>query len=614
MERAEPSTGRARLSWIVAGVIGFVGCAVPIASMRPLREQISLRGEAHRVVDEVAIALSADEVDESKTSVRRLRALLDRLSPSQNRAALLRSVATSVAAYTSAPTAEARRQSQHALARLEVALLTENRSAESELMRLALGASLVGICASLLLVLIGFRGESDREESLDETSSAQPILKRLGRLVEISGRRERRTGRFLASMDATLIDIDKTGQIEHISPGGSQLFRVPTGELLGKPIRDVVLLTSDEGIPVQSFRHASASQRAYWLQAKDSSRQLVTVDFFEDSTQGASILLRLAGSREARRRMLREFEAALEVSFSDNQLLVLLVDGGGRVRRASPAAERWLGFSGSGASVYEPWAEQAGLSEFFRQPPPIEQKEVSYQRTLQSTNGQSVDVTFRWVRVADIGWWIRGVVSKEALRPGRTISRPREASDITKVDTAPYGASEKGCLSFQAKHEQGIMRLAQVPNGREAIIPEVNGRLGSSEAHKPKRRPQILVIDDEPAIGRAITRALKDIDVEVAEGGAEGLRCALGQSHRWDLILCDIGMPEVDGVQVYEELDVQNPELLKKTLFMTGALHTERARQFVEVVGPPLLKKPFDVSQVRKALEVRQTIPMTRAG
>jgi two-component system KDP operon response regulator KdpE len=70
---------------------------------------------------------------------------------------------------------------------------------------------------------------------------------------------------------------------------------------------------------------------------------------------------------------------------------------------------------------------------------------------------------------------------------------------------------------------------------------------------------RVLVIDDEPQIRRALATNLRarDYDVELAATGEEGLR--LAAERRPDLVLLDIGLPDIEGFDVARELAVDGP-------------------------------------------------------
>jgi CheY-like chemotaxis protein len=78
----------------------------------------------------------------------------------------------------------------------------------------------------------------------------------------------------------------------------------------------------------------------------------------------------------------------------------------------------------------------------------------------------------------------------------------------------------------------------------------------------------------------------------VAGSGREALDI-LGRDRAFDVVLCDLMMPEISGMDVYEAVRVGNPELASRMVFMTGGAFTPRARQFLQTTSSPHLVKPF---------------------
>jgi CheY-like chemotaxis protein len=114
---------------------------------------------------------------------------------------------------------------------------------------------------------------------------------------------------------------------------------------------------------------------------------------------------------------------------------------------------------------------------------------------------------------------------------------------------------------------------------------------------QPRRR--VLVIDDERLVGEAIARSLAD-DNEVSvvtDAGAALTRIAAGE--RFDVILCDLMMPVMTGMDLYAEMMRTAPKLAGHVVFMTGGAFTPRARAFLETVVNPCLEKPLDMGKLR---------------
>jgi two-component system NtrC family sensor kinase len=115
-------------------------------------------------------------------------------------------------------------------------------------------------------------------------------------------------------------------------------------------------------------------------------------------------------------------------------------------------------------------------------------------------------------------------------------------------------------------------------------------------------RARILVIDDERAVRDLISDALsiEGHEVFTAENGKEGLDL-IGQ-FRFDLVFCDLRMPEMDGQALYEEVQRDHPQVLKRIVFVTAQANSSDYGPFLRETGIPVIEKPFTLSQLRQAV------------
>ena len=115
-------------------------------------------------------------------------------------------------------------------------------------------------------------------------------------------------------------------------------------------------------------------------------------------------------------------------------------------------------------------------------------------------------------------------------------------------------------------------------------------------------RARILVVDDERAVRDLISDALKieGHDVLTASDGKEGLD--LISQHRFDLVFCDLRMPEMDGQALYEEVQRDHPQILKRIVFVTAQANSADYGPFLRTTGIPVIEKPFTLSQLRQAV------------
>jgi CheY-like chemotaxis protein len=89
--------------------------------------------------------------------------------------------------------------------------------------------------------------------------------------------------------------------------------------------------------------------------------------------------------------------------------------------------------------------------------------------------------------------------------------------------------------------------------------------------------------------------------VVVARRASEAL-VLLGAGARFDLLLCDLLMPEASGMELFEKLGATYPDQAKRTVFMTGGAFTERARAFAAKRQHRVLTKPVDVREIEALL------------
>lgn len=120
----------------------------------------------------------------------------------------------------------------------------------------------------------------------------------------------------------------------------------------------------------------------------------------------------------------------------------------------------------------------------------------------------------------------------------------------------------------------------------------------SLEAFKGLR---VLVVEDEPALAVAVSEALSDagFTVDRSGDGEEGLT-RLTEA-RYDLIVCDLKMPRIDGMQFYRAMAAATPALARRVIFVTGDVAGTDAERFLEETGCRWLSKPFRLGDLLRA-------------
>ncbi len=189
--------------------------------------------------------------------------------------------------------------------------------------------------------------------------------------------------------------------------------------------------------------------------------------------------------------------------------------------------------------------------------------------------------------------------------PAAVMARIFDPFFTSKPVGAGTGLGLAICDTIVRSHGGEITVTSVVGQGSTFVVrlPATEGVPSSLRRSTPvipvARRGRVLVVDDEPAIGVALRRTLQDDhDVEVVTS-ARGALDLLEAGRRFDLILCDMMMPEQTGEGLHGELTGKLPDQAERMVFLTGGAFTPRARSFLERVNNLCLEKPFDGDAVR---------------
>jgi CheY-like chemotaxis protein len=126
-----------------------------------------------------------------------------------------------------------------------------------------------------------------------------------------------------------------------------------------------------------------------------------------------------------------------------------------------------------------------------------------------------------------------------------------------------------------------------------------------SSVRSRSQRGRLLVIDDEPMMARAVQRLLESEHDVVAMSDPNAAVEEIRSGARFDAIVCDLMMPALSGMEVYEAIFAIDADQAHRIVFMTGGAFTPRAVQFLESVDNVRIEKPLDRSALRAAIRAQ---------
>jgi CheY-like chemotaxis protein/anti-sigma regulatory factor (Ser/Thr protein kinase) len=158
-----------------------------------------------------------------------------------------------------------------------------------------------------------------------------------------------------------------------------------------------------------------------------------------------------------------------------------------------------------------------------------------------------------------------------------------------------------GELSAISDPGKGALFRVRLPAAKVAKA----ARAKSLECPKVETRRRVLAIDDEALLLKAYQRMLSaHHDIEIKLGAREALRL-FGQDRNFDVVLCDLQMPEMSGVELHAMVKEQWPELAGKFIFITGGAFSVEARRFLEDPTVVCINKPFQIRELMELIEAR---------
>jgi two-component system cell cycle sensor histidine kinase/response regulator CckA len=194
----------------------------------------------------------------------------------------------------------------------------------------------------------------------------------------------------------------------------------------------------------------------------------------------------------------------------------------------------------------------------------------------------------------------------------RSLFEPFASSDEAR--TAGFGLSVcssivdqlGGQITAESLPGTGLSLTITFPCSRPSATtepPPPSSQQSSSPPSSVSGCARILVIDDDPGVGRALRLMLEeDHDVTSFTSPREALRRLL-QDQDFDLVFCDLMMPELTGMDIYQVLRFNRPGYEARLVFMTGGAFTAQAKRFLAQVPNPRIEKPFNLRALQRMVQ-----------
>ena len=212
--------------------------------------------------------------------------------------------------------------------------------------------------------------------------------------------------------------------------------------------------------------------------------------------------------------------------------------------------------------------------------------------TLRTGNDENVG----WLEVVDNGPGISPEIQRRIFDPFFTTKSVGEGTGLGLAISDAIVRSAGGTLEVRSQQGEGATFRLSIPR-----FDESHEKKRGKSLSETLSRGRILLVDDEPLLGRALIRLLEPHEVIWCESGPECLSL-LKTDKAFDLVLCDLMMSPMDGWSVLENIRATNAELLSHFAFTTGGAFTKRSQELLEETDIPVLHKPLKAADINELL------------
>ncbi len=241
---------------------------------------------------------------------------------------------------------------------------------------------------------------------------------------------------------------------------------------------------------------------------------------------------------------------------------------------------------------------------------------INAEQAMLSANGRGILVVRTWhdagnesviLEINDDGPGIAPDVQLKIFDPFFTTKEVGKGTGLGLTVAYAIVQEHGGRIRLESRLSAGASFYVELPVSGSTLAPLATPRPAQGTAESAAAQGQsILVVEDETALATAVSEALRDTGyvVDRATDGEDAL--GLIAERRFDLVVCDLKMPRLDGQAFYRTLVVTEPSLARRVVFVTGDVAGTDAEQFLDESGCRWLAKPFRLADLLRA--VRETL------
>ena len=258
----------------------------------------------------------------------------------------------------------------------------------------------------------------------------------------------------------------------------------------------------------------------------------------------------------------------------------------------------------------------AGLPQIFADAHQIQQVllnlVINAEQAMRAAHGQGTLAVRTWhdtehdavaLEVSDDGPGVPSDVQSKIFEPFFTTKEVGAGTGLGLAVAYAIAHEHGGEIRVDSAGHRGAVFVVRLPVSGTAVAKPPKPAVPSMEV---VRGASVLLVEDERALAIAVGEALTDAGLVVDHAGDGEEALARVRQKAYDVLICDLKMPRIDGMTLYRAIAATTPGLARRVIFVTGDVAGTDAERFLADSGCRWLAKPFRLGDLLRA--VRDTV------
>jgi CheY-like chemotaxis protein len=187
------------------------------------------------------------------------------------------------------------------------------------------------------------------------------------------------------------------------------------------------------------------------------------------------------------------------------------------------------------------------------------------------------------------------------FEPFFTTKAPGEGTGLGLSLSRSIVLEHDGKMSVESEYGHGAAFIVELPVEEALPAETVTPVEAVQTVQREHKKGRILVVDDEPGVRILLDRALtRDGHTVVTVADAGSAKDKLDAGEAYDVIITDVRMPGMNGIELYSRVVEQKPEMKNRIIFVTGDVMGMDIRTFLAQNKLPYLAKPFNIEAIKQ--------------